>query len=205
MEDLKFLKSYIGGASVEKLMQKVKDGTFYELKIPYDKIPFDKIAYDFRPTAKDGAFDNKQLQQLAIKALNSYIQDPSREYSGHYYSQLFNEPRMLDASRYKHFVDIYNTLAPLNERENKTDKDKRLEEKIMLMKMEKAGILSAADQKKLEYYRTQDAQELAYLELKEKDETLSADEKLRLDKIREDNELIRPYLEDSDKDEDEDY
>ena len=126
-----------------------------------------------------------QLRDLAIAALNDYIEDPEREYTAHYYVRLFNEPRKLDPVRYKHFVDIFNTLAPLNKQEDVDIAIVRQREKALLTGLEKAGMLSDKDRKRLEYIRTQEQQEINYLEYKEKEGSLSEEEKNRLEKIRE--------------------
>ena len=171
-----------------------KNGTLQDLKIPYETIPYENIARDFKPSSKKGAFDNRQLQQLSINALNQYIDDPLREYSGHYYSLLFNTKRMLDPVRYKHHVDIFNTLAPLNKQEEVADEQKLLEEKIILFKMEQAGILSERDKKKLDYIKAQDLQELNYLQTKKTETELSDEEQARLDKILFEQKIIQEEL-----------
>ena len=193
-DDLQFVKKYISETSVQKLMQMAKNGTLNDLKIPYDTIPFENIARDFRPTTKTGAFDNKQLQQLSIQALNQYIQDSTQNYEEYYYTLLFNTKRMLDPVRYKHHVDIFNTLAPLNKQEEKEDEQKLLEEKIILYRMEHARILSDKDKKKLDYIKAQDSQELNYLQTKQEEVPLSDEEQARLDRILEEQRIIQEEL-----------
>lgn len=61
----------------------------------------------------------------------------------------------------------------------------RQREKALLTGLEKAGMLSDKDRKRLEYIRTQEQQEINYLEYKEKEDSLSEEEKNRLEKIRE--------------------
>lgn len=193
-DDLKYIKRHISNESLSKLKQMAQDGTLQDLKIPYDSIPYENIAKDFRPNIKTGAFDNRQFRKLSIEALNKYIQDPSRDYSGHYYELLFNARRMLDPVRYKHQIDIFNTLAPLNKQEQKEDGQKLLDEKIMLYRMEKAGILSNKDAKKLDYIKTQDSQELKYLETKKEETSLTDEEQLRLERIIKEQKIIEEEL-----------
>jgi len=193
-DDLKFVKRYISKTSVEKLIQMAQDGTLQDLRVPYDTIPFENIAHAFRPTTKTGAFDNKQLRDLSIQALNQYIQDPAQNYEEYYYTLLFNTKRMLDPVRYKHHVDIFNTLAPLNKQEEKEDTEKMLEEKIILYRMERAGILSDKNRKKLDYIKAQDSQELNYLQTKKKETPLTEEEQVRLDRILEEQKIIQEEL-----------
>lgn len=193
-DDLKFVKRYISKTSVEKLIQMAQDGTLQNLRVPYDTIPFENIAHAFRPTTKTGAFDNKQLRDLSIQALNQYIQDPAQNYEEYYYTLLFNTKRMLDPVRYKHHVDIFNTLAPLNKQEEKEDTEKMLEEKIILYRMERAGILSDKNRKKLDYIKAQDSQELNYLQTKKTETPLTEEEQVRLDRILEEQKIIQEEL-----------
>lgn len=183
--DLKFLNGYLNQKSINTLVKMAQDGTLNNLSIDWENIPYNKIAKDFNPSKSKGAFDNMQLRDLAIAALNDYIEDPEREYTAHYYVRLFNEPRKLDPVRYKHFVDIFNTLAPLNKQEDVDIAIVRQREKALLTGLEKAGMLSDKDRIRLEYIRTQEQQEINYLEYKEKEDSLSEEEKNRLEKIRE--------------------
>ena len=183
--DLKFLNGYLNQKSINTLVKMAQDGTLNNLSIDWENIPYNKIAKDFNPSKSKGAFDNMQLRDLAIAALNDYIEDPEREYTAHYYVRLFNEPRKLDPVRYKHFVDIFNTLAPLNKQEDVDIAIVKQREKALLTGLEKAGMLSDKDRKRLEYIRTQEQQEINYLEYKEKKDSLSEEEKNRLEKIRE--------------------
>ena len=82
------------------------------------------------------------------------------------------------------FVDIFNTLAPLNQQEEIEETVIRQREKELLQGLEKAGLLSDKEKKRLEYIRTQEMQELNYLEYKETEGTLSEEEKCRLEKMR---------------------
>lgn len=182
--DLKFLNGYLTKKSIDKLVQMAHDGTLDKLDIDWRNIPYDKIAKDFNPSKAKGAFDNMQLRDLSIAALNDYINEPDKLYSNHYYTRLFNEPRKLDPVRYKHFVDIFNTLAPLNQQEEIEETVIRQREKELLQGLEKAGLLSDKEKKRLEYIRTQELQELNYLEYKETEGTLSEEEKCRLEKMR---------------------
>ena len=193
-EDFEYLVDYLSDSSISKLNQMANNGTIQDLKIPHDTIPYENIARDFRPTTKTGAFDNNQLQQLATQALNAYIHDPLTDYSGHYYNLLFNTKRMLDPVRYKHQINIFNTLAPLNKQEGKEDRQKMLEEKILLYRQEQAGIISNRDKKKLDYIKAQDSQELNYLQTKNEEASLAAEEQARLDSILEEQRIIQEEL-----------
>lgn len=193
-DDLKFVKKYISESSVSKLMQYAKNGELNNLKISYNTIPFENIANAFRPNLKTGAFDNRQLQQLSIQALNQYIQDPTQNYEEYYYMLLFNAKRMLDPVRYKHHVDIFNTLAPLNKQEGKEDRQRMLEEKLALYRMEKAGILSDKNRKKLDYIKAQDSQELNYLQTKKEQTVLSDEEQERFNWLLEEKRIIQEDL-----------
>lgn len=206
--DFKYVKKYISETSVSKLMQMAKDGTLNNLEIPYETIPYENIAHDFRPNLKTGAFDNKQLRDLSVQALNQYIEDPNQNYEEYYYASLFNTKRMLDPVRYKHHVDIFNTLAPLNKQEGKDDEQKMLEEKIMLYRMEHAGILSDKNKKKLDYIKAQDSQELNYLQTKKEETVLSDEEQARFDRLLEEQKIIQEELSQLDRlnnDEDDEY
>ena len=201
--DLKFLSCYLNKKSIDTLVKMVEEGTLDRLSIDWENIPYDKIAKDFNPSKSKGAFDNKQLCDLAIASLNDYIEDPNRKYSGHYYARLYSEPRKLDPVRYKHFVDIFNTLAPLNKQEDVDPLIMQRRQKEILLGLERIGELTEKDQKQLEYIRAQEQQELNYLEYKEKEETLSEQERARLNDIK---KSIEDDKNDSvKKDEDDDY
>lgn len=205
--DLKFLTCYLNQKSINTLMKMAEEGTLDKLSINWKNIPYDKIAKDFNPSKAKGAFDNMQLRDLAIASLNDYIEDPARNYSGHYYARLYSEPRKLDPVRYKHFVDIFNTLAPLNKQEEIDPLIMQRREKEVLLGIERLSStenpMSEKDKKRLEYIRTHERHELNYLEYKEKDETLSEEEKIRLADIRKSIEAEK--INDVNIDEDEDY
>lgn len=80
-----------------------------------------------------------------IASLNDYIKDPARNYSGHYYVRLYSEPRKLDSVRYKHFVDIFNTLAPLNKQEEIDPLIMRRRQKEVLLGLERANLMTEKD------------------------------------------------------------
>lgn len=198
-KDLRHLKDVLSPDSIETVVKMVEDGTINTLNIPHEDIPYENMAKDYNPTPSKGAFDNKQIQEFSKKALNDYIQNPKRPFSGHFYSMMYNEPRKIDSARYQHFIDIYNTLAPLNKREGDDMKILAAREKELLLKMEKAGVLGDEDRKKLDYILAQEAEELRYLESRENENTITEVEKMRLEELRKPN--FEPDVDDDEDDE----
>lgn len=210
--DLKFLKDYLNQKSINTLIKMAEEGTLDKLSIDWQNYPYNSLAKLFNPSEEKGAFDNMQLRDFAIEALNSYIAEPNRRYYGHYYNTLFyhdtitnddgieKRTRNLDPQRYKHFVDIFNTLAPLNKQEGISEEKQQIIEKQRLLGLEFANMLEEQDKKLLEFIRTQEKQELDYLEFKEKEGTLSEEDKKRLDTVKKSIELDNITI-----NEDEDY
>jgi|GEM_PF-2027091 len=186
-KDLRYLKDRLSQESIDIIIKMVEEGTINKLDIPYENMPYDKMAKDYNPTPSKGAFDNKQIKDIGDLALNQYIQNPDRPYYGHFYSLLYNEPRKIDSARYQHFIDIYNTLAPLNKREGDNMKILAAREKDLLLKMANTGIIGDSDRKRLDYILANEAEELRYLESREKENTVTEAEKMRLEELRKPN------------------
>ena len=181
-ENIKRLHLGLSKEAIENLQRMVEENRINELNIDVEKMDFSLIPKDFNPSMKKGAYNNKQLRQAALDALNHYLQDPTSEYESYLWQALFNMPRDITPASHKKFVAIYNELAPLCEKEGDDIISKNEEE--MLRIMHKAGKLTGKFKAKWEYIQKRNLAEMKKLETLEQQNKLSEEQKQRLYELK---------------------
>ena len=211
IERLKVTKDPKGIDELEDISFKAKtllknyiiNGKIDDLSIDYENIPYDIFAKEFNPSFKKGAFSNDRYKKIVKDSLDMYLDNPSHTFEYYFSKNILREDapkrlpngviipsgRDINPERYKKFVTIYNMLAPAE-----------VEEKEMLLKMEKMGTIDKKAQQRLNYIRMKESSELKNLEEKEIQGILREEEKLRLEELRKQNEVSDKEYDEEDYD-----